>query len=129
MISGGTVEADGGSTGIGGGYAEGMFDGSEYLRFGDATVFISGGNVTAKAKIAGPGIGTWKGERGAAEIVITGGNVTATGAYDGAGIGSGRMGTVQRLIISGGTVTATGGDEALGIGTGVTGSMLPPATS
>lgn len=66
VISGGTVEADGGSTGIGGGYAEGMFDGSEYLRFGDATVFISGGNVTAKAKIAGPGIGTWKGERGAA---------------------------------------------------------------
>ena len=122
-ISGGTVNATGGSAGIGGGAYQGA-----------GVILIDGGTVTAESKGVGAGIGGGGGVYGGDDmningsITISGGTVTATGSSYGAGIGGGggdkqayRDAGAQasgNITISGGTATAKGGTYAPGIGSG-----------
>ena len=122
-ISGGTVNATGGSAGIGGGAYQGA-----------GVILIDGGTVTAKSNGVGAGIGGGGGAWGSdamgsnGSVSITGGTVNATGSRYGAGIGGGGANTQAsnnagaqasgNITISGGIVTATGGQYAPGIGSG-----------
>ena len=110
-ITGGTVEAVGGSgggAGIGGGY-----------RGGGKNIIINGGAVTATTTGGESGAGIGGGEQGNGKnITITGGSVTAFGGEFGAGIGGGDNGGGENITISGGTVKATGGKYGAGIGGG-----------
>ena len=122
-ISGGTVNATGGSAGIGGGAYQGA-----------GVILIDGGTVTAKSNGVGAGIGGGGGAWGSdamgsnGSVTITGGTVNATGSRYGAGIGGGGANTQAsnnagaqasgNITISGGIVTATGGQYAPGIGSG-----------
>ena len=110
-ITGGTVEAVGGSgggAGIGGGY-----------RGGGKNIIINGGAVTATTTggESGAGIGGGSGGDGR-DIFIISGTVKATGGKYGAGIGGGDNGGGENITISGGTVKATGGEYGAGIGGG-----------
>ena len=107
-ISGGTVEATGGSwsAGIGGGgYG------------GGGTVSINGGTVTATGGYNGAGIGGGDDNDGGT-VTISGGVVTATGVDGGAGIGGGDKGDGGTVAISGGTVFAQGSDGGADMGPG-----------
>ena len=130
-ISGGTVNATGGSAGIGGGAYQGA-----------GVILIGGGSVTAESKGVGAGIGggggawadnvrdvsnnTAMGSKGV--ITIKGGFVSATGSAYGAGIGGGgcqnqagdKSGAQASgdITIEGGVVTAKGGLYGPGIGSG-----------
>ena len=114
-ITGGTVEAVGGSgggAGIGGGE-----NGS------GKNITINGGTVNATGTDGGAGIGG--GENGNGEdITINGGKVNASGAYGGAGIGGGVNGIGSKVTVRGAaqvTATATGsGPDWSGVGTGAT---------
>ena len=122
-ISGGTVNATGGSAGIGVGAYQGA-----------GVILIDGGTVTAKSNGVGAGIGGGGGAWGSdamgsnGSVTITGGTVNATGSRYGAGIGGGGANTQAsnnagaqasgNITISGGIVTATGGQYAPGIGSG-----------
>ncbi|MGI5868822.1 MAG: beta strand repeat-containing protein, partial [Kiritimatiellia bacterium] len=107
-ISGGTVEATGGSwsAGIGGG---GYGDGG--------TVTINGGTVTATGGYNGAGIGGGDDNDGGT-VTISGGVVAATGVDGGAGIGGGDKGDGGTVAISGGTVFAQGSDGGADMGPG-----------
>ena len=121
-ITGGKITATGGNgaAGIGGGA------GDKYAAVdGDGDVTISGGTITATGDY-GAGIGG--GRYGNGTVIITGGDITAkaTGDY-GAGIGGGLgakpkpsgtlIGGNGTVTISGGTITeASGGYMAAGIG-------------
>jgi len=110
-ITGGTVEAVGGSgggAGIGGGY-----------RGGGKNIIINGGAVTATTTggESGAGIGGGSGGDGG-DIFIISGTVKATGGKYGAGIGGGEQGNGKNITITGGTVKATGGKYGAGIGGG-----------
>lgn len=138
VIEGGTVEASGYSTGIGGGYSTGELDptdpdnpfykltapeggklGSKIDNvYGNGIVKISGGKVTARANGNGVGIGGWKID-GTSSVDITGGDVEAYGKSRGAGIGAGQLGMIDHINITGGDVKAYGGEEAPGIGSGI----------
>ena len=145
-ITGGTVEAVGGSgggAGIGGGYEGG---GKNIIINGGAVtatttggesgagigggsggdgrdIFIISGTVKATGGKYGAGIGG--GENGSGSgITITGGTVNATGGEFGAGIGGGDNGDADTITISGGTVNATGGIHGAGIGGGKAGSGM-----
>ena len=113
-ITGGTVNADGGTNaaGIGGGY------------YGSGkNITITGGTVNATGGDEGAGIGGGGSYYGSGKnITITGGTVTAGGGYRGAGIGGGISGSGEDITITGGTVNADGGDNGAGIGGGATGS-------
>ena len=116
-ITGGTVEAVGGSgggAGIGGGY-----------RGGGKNIIINGGAVTATTTggESGAGIGGGSGGDGG-DIFIISGTVKATGGKYGAGIGGGDNGGGENITISGGTVTAQGGENGAGIGGGNAGSGM-----
>ena len=130
-ISGGTVNATGGSAGIGGGAYQGA-----------GVILIDGGTVTAESKGVGAGIGggggawadnvrdanknTAMGSKGV--ITIKGGVVSVTGSTYGAGIGGGgcqdqagdKSGAQASgdITIEGGVVTAKGGLYGPGIGSG-----------
>ena len=130
-ISGGTVNATGGSAGIGGGAYQGA-----------GVILIDGGTVTAKSNGVGAGIGggggawadnvrdanrnTAMGSKGV--ITIKGGVVSATGSTYGAGIGGGgcqdqagdKSGAQASgdITIEGGVITAKGGLYGPGIGSG-----------
>ena len=78
------------------------------------TVVINDGTVTATAKGAGTGIGSFA----VANITINGGNVTATGGTNAAGIGASDWGGNYTITINGGTVSATAGEGAAAIGSG-----------
>jgi len=125
-ITGGEITATGGygAAGIGGGTGDTDAGG------GDGDVTISGGTITATGDY-GAGIGG--GRYGNATVIITGGDITAkaTGDY-GAGIGGGYgakpkpsgtlIGGNGTVTISGGTITeASGGYMAAGIGSGFQG--------
>lgn len=114
-ITGGTVEAVGGSgggAGIGGGYRGG----------GKNIIIINGGAVTATTTGGESGAGIGGGKNSDADtITISGGTVTAQGGENGAGIGGGNAGSGMGITIEGGTVTATGTDGGAGIGGGVNG--------
>ena len=126
-ITGGEITATGGNgaAGIGGGA------GDKYAAVGgDGDVTISGGTITATGDY-GAGIGG--GRYGNGTVIITGGDITAkaTGDY-GAGIGGGQgakqkpndplIGGNGTVTISGGTITeASGGYMAAGIGSGFQG--------
>ena len=110
-ITGGTVEAVGGSgggAGIGGGY-----------RGGGKNIIINGGAVTATTTggESGAGIGGGSGGDGG-DIFIISGTVKATGGKYGAGIGGGEQGNGKNITITGGSVTAFGGEFGAGIGGG-----------
>ena len=111
IISGGKVTANGGRTGIGGGYSEGMTDETDRFRFGDCRVVISGGEVTATSNDYGVAIGGWKGEiyDPVMTVTITGGKVNAGTPGKSGGIGAGDFGMMQKIEISGGIVHAYGG--------------------
>ena len=111
-ISGGTVIATGGNSGVGiGGGSNGA----------GGTVTVSGGTVIATGGNSGAGIGG--GQNGSGGMVtISGGRITATGGILGAGIGGGGFGAGGTVTISGGTVIATGGGYGAGIGGGQNGS-------
>lgn len=115
-ITGGTVEAVGGSgggAGIGGGYRGG----------GKNIIIINGGAVTATTTGGESGAGIGGGKNSDADtITISGGTVTAQGGENGAGIGGGNAGSGMGITIEGGTVTAAGGDNGAGIGGGLRGS-------
>ena len=116
-ITGGTVEAVGGSgggAGIGGGY-----------RGGGKNIIINGGAVTATTTggESGAGIGGGSGGDGG-DIFIISGTVKATGGKYGAGIGGGKNSDADTITISGGTVTAQGGENGAGIGGGNAGSGM-----
>ena len=116
-ITGGTVEAVGGSgggAGIGGGY-----------RGGGKNIIINGGAVTATTTggESGAGIGGGSGGDGR-DIFIISGTVKATGGKYGAGIGGGKNSDADTITISGGTVTAQGGENGAGIGGGNAGSGM-----
>ena len=90
----------------------------------NGTITITGGDITAKSKTFGAGIGGGSGGRGGI-INISGGTVYAeslqkTGSVNGnaggAGIGSGSKATGEQVTISGGNITAIGGYDAAGIG-------------
>ena len=124
-ITGGLVEARGRFTGIGGGKCTGTLTESPYTWFGEATVDISGGMVSASCTggDAGVGIGGWKScvagkpeLNGRGHVSITGGSVSAKGADGLAGIGTGLCGSLDYLSISGGSVYAEGSDGGPGIG-------------
>ena len=109
-IYGGTVEATGGDygTGIGGGNDKAA-----------RNVLIQGGIITAQGGKRAAGIGCGEGSAAVGTIWITGGQVTAKALIDSAGIGGGRnksitSGTVK---ITGGTVEAYG-ERGAGIGSG-----------
>jgi len=108
-ITGGTVNATGGSraAGIGGGGG------------GDGTVTISGGTITATGGKVAAAIGG--GDRGGGNVKISNGTVTAIGGGNGAGIGGKTYATVE---ISGGVVIAEGGPRAAGIGTSYSGGTF-----
>ena len=125
-ITGGEITATGGygAAGIGGGTGDTDAGG------GDGDVTISGGTITATGDY-GAGIGG--GRYGNGTVIITGGDITAkaTGDY-GAGIGGGYgakpkpsgtlIGGNGTVTISGGTITeASGGYMAAGIGSGYQG--------
>ena len=110
-ITGGKVNAhggsdkDGGGAGIGGGQKQ------------SGTVTVTGGTITATGGGDGAGIGG--GEKGAGgTITISGGDITSNGGDAGAGIGGGQDGNGGTITISGGTVKATGGKCGAGIGGG-----------
>ncbi|MGI6087424.1 MAG: hypothetical protein ACOYCD_05680, partial [Kiritimatiellia bacterium] len=107
-ISGGTVEATGGSwaAGIGGG---GYGDGG--------TVTINGGVVIATGGYNGAGIGGGDDNDGGT-VIINGGVVAATGVDGGAGIGGGSKGNGGKVNISGGTVFAQGSEDGADMGPG-----------
>lgn len=121
-ISGGTITATGDyGAGIGGG------------RYGNGTVIITGGDITAKATgDYGAGIGGGYGEKpkpsgtligGNATVTISGGTITeASGGYMAAGIGSGFQG-LGTVTIEGDAVikNAQGGGAGAGIGSGTYG--------
>ena len=139
-ITGGTVEAVGGSgggAGIGGGY---QGSGKNIIINGGAVtatttggesgagigggsggdggdIFIISGTVKATGGKYGAGIGGGENGNGSG-ITITGGSVTAFGGEFGAGIGGGDNGGGENITISGGTVKATGGKYGAGIGGG-----------
>ena len=124
-ITGGEIIANGGSqgAGIGGGA------GNEQAVGGDGDVTISGGTITATGGSLGAGIGG--GAYGNGTVIITGGDITAKArGYYGAGIGGGcgeipkdtLIGGNGTVTISGGTITeASGGYMAAGIGSGYQG--------
>ena len=142
-ITGGTVNADGGTNaaGIGGGYYgsgknititggtvnatggdEGAGIGGGYYGNGE-NIKITDGTVNATGGWGGAGIGGGGSYYGSGKnITITGGTVTAGGGYRGAGIGGGISGSGEDITITGGTVNADGGDNGAGIGGGATGS-------
>ena len=105
-ISGGTVNANGGTNaaGIGGGAKDDAINGGN-----GSNIIISGGTVTANGGEGGAGIGGGKGSNGS-DITISGGTVNAKGGTDAAGIGGGSNGNGSNITISGSTTTATGGD-------------------
>ena len=102
-ISGGTVEAWGGTfgAGIGGAHEQ-----------ASCPVTITGGTVTATGGATGAGIGSGCGGNSTTDryttgnIAISGGTVTAKGGYFAAGIGGGEYNTAGKIQISGGTVIA-----------------------
>ena len=103
-ISGGTVNAAGGS---------GSYGGSGIYSRGGLT--ISGGTVTANGGGDGSNVRSGSGITSNGGVTISGGTVNATGrdgkdGYGGGGIWSGSGG----LTISGGTVTANGGNGGSG---------------
>lgn len=113
-ITGGTVEAVGGSgggAGIGGGY-----------RGGGKNIIINGGAVTATTTGGESGAGIGGGEQGNGKnITITGGSVTAFGGEFGAGIGGGRGGSGSDVTVSGAAqVTANAGKGGDQYGPGAT---------
>ena len=122
VISGGTVDAQGAS-GIGSGVGSSRTDKKEEKGPGyySADVQILGGDVTARGRSNGAGIGGAM--YGDAVVEISGGTVYAAGdagslfQHGGAGIGGGFEGHGD-VTISGGTVTAEGGGAAAGIGSG-----------
>ena len=120
-ISGGTVNATGGSAGIGGGAYQGA-----------GVILIDGGTVTAKSNGVGAGIGGGgcqdqagdkSGAQASGDITIEGGVITAKGGLYGPGIGSGAVvshngktvagnsGKMGTITISGGNVTAKNGNS------------------
>ena len=124
-ITGGEITANGGyqGAGIGGGA------GNDQAVGGDGDVTISGGTINATGGGLGAGIGG--GAFGNGTVTITDGDITAkaTGKY-GAGIGGGYgaipegtlIGGNGTVTISGGTITeASGGYMAAGIGSGYQG--------
>ena len=124
-ITGGEITANGGNggAGIGGG------SGNEQAVGGDGDVTISGGTINATGGNLAAGIGG--GAFGNGTVTITDGDITAkaTGKY-GAGIGGGYgakpkdtlIGGNGTVTISGGTITeASGGYMAAGIGSGYQG--------
>lgn len=124
-ITGGEIIANGGyqGAGIGGGA------GNDQAVGGDGDVTISGGTITATGGGLGAGIGG--GAFGNGTVTVTDGDITAkaTGRY-GAGIGGGYgaipkgtlIGGNGTVTISGGTITeASGGYMAAGIGSGLQG--------
>ena len=120
-ITGGTVTATGGESGIaltGGG--AGIGGGQEGS---GNNITITGGTVNAAGGGNGAGIGGGNGgDNGNGgvgnNITITGGTVTATGGFNAAGIGGGVNGNSENITIKGGTVNATGGEGGAGIGGG-----------
>ena len=98
-ISGGAVNATGGTdaAGIGGTQGEGN------------NITISGGKVEANGSAGAAGIGGGAYGEGN-NITISGGTVNANGGTDAAGIGGGAQGEGNNITISGGTTTAIGGD-------------------
>ena len=108
-IYGGTVEAEGKSSGAGIGCGQHNEHKPE--------VTIYGGTVTAQGGSYGAGIGGSEDCNGGT-VKIYGGSVTAKGGQDGAGIGGGEGSSNGTVYIYGGTVNATGGNEAAGIGGG-----------
>ena len=129
-ISGGTVNAEGGTfgAGIGGGS----------LKQTSCPVTITGGTVTAYGGDCAAGIGSGYGDDSkttpysTGTIIISGGTVTANGKYFAAGIGGGAYCTAGQIQIDGGTVIANrdaskDGDifrAAFDIGDGATGSNM-----
>ena len=120
-ITGGTVTATGGESGIaitGGG--AGIGGGQEGS---GNNITITGGTVNAAGGGNGAGIGGGNGgDNGNGgvgnNITITGGTVTATGGFNAAGIGGGINGNGENITIKGGTVNATGGEGGAGLGGG-----------
>ena len=107
LITGGTINAIGGSSaaGIGGG---GSGNGG--------SITISGGTVTASSPSYGAAIGGGS-YSSCGNIDISGGTVVATGSWTNPGIGCGNSGNGGSITISGtADVTATGGYYAAGIG-------------
>ena len=129
-ITGGEITATGGSSGTGvGGAGIGGGAGDRDAVGGDGDVTISGGTINATGGNEAAGIGG--GAYGNGTVTITGGDITAkaTGDY-GAGIGGGYgakpsgtlIGGNGTVTISGGTITeASGGYMAAGIGSGFQG--------
>ena len=118
IISGGTIYAQGGSAGIGSGEASGYICDDDNLRFGDCSVTINGGDITAiggksfsGSSCYGVGIGGWKEKfhfksssiAGRMKITINGGNIAAQG-HGAAAIGSGKYGNCQDITITGGVI-------------------------
>lgn len=126
-ITGGTVEATGGSSdvgvddragaGIGGGEGE-----------PGGKIIISGGIITANGGTcetgAGAGIGGGAHLGAGGTVEISGGTVNATGSYGGAGIGGGKNGDSGSITINGGKIKAiaayTMANNAIGRGAGST---------
>ena len=113
IISGGVVNATGGTNAAGIGCGCSRLDSSNIC--GDIT--ITGGTVTACGGACAPGIGS--GRSGiCGDITISGATVTSIGGEWAAGIGGGLRSTCGTITISGDTIMATGGEGAPGIGTG-----------
>lgn len=109
IISGGIINATGGSKGAGG-YGSGI--GSGYNTCGNIT--INGGTITAIGGGTCAGIGS--GASGTCgNITINGGTIVAKGYSHAAGIGSGYGGTCGTITIGSGitSVTASCGDTGL----------------
>lgn len=114
IISGGTIDANGGvnAAGIGGGFGGKGTAGN---------ITINSGNVYAKGGIQAAGIGGGiyaSGVGDGEKIVINGGEVEAIGGSNAAGIGGGMSGVGGDIEINGGSITAKGINGGAGIGSG-----------
>ena len=100
---------------------------NQYFRAGiggGGNIVIRGGNITAKGRLFGAGIGGGSPHSGdgtggySGDVTISGGTVTALGGGHAAGIGSTFRENCGVIAISGGTVNAIGGAGGAGIGGG-----------
>ena len=98
-------------------YAKGGYGGAGIGGSPDATITITGGDITVHGSTGCAGIGGSRNNAGG-NIIITGGIINAQGGIYGAGIGGGEGGAGGTIAITGGTITTKGGQFGAGIGGG-----------
>ncbi len=129
VASGSTLTIEGEGTLIADATGE-VFDGGSYDLWyragigGGGNIIIKGGDITAKGRVHGAGIGGDISQGGygtggySGDVTISGGSIHAIGGEGAAGIGSSFRENCGVITISGGTVDAVGGWWGAGIGGG-----------